>query len=79
MVLVGACHLPYDCHYISGNLRAQARIEKLKPKLAKKGIDPARLRLEWISATEGKTFQKVVQEMAEQLSGAEEGEEEKAF
>jgi heterodisulfide reductase subunit A len=67
-VLVSGCHPPGDCHYISGNLRAQARIEKLRPKLAKKGIDPARLRLEWISATEGRAFQRVVQEMAELLT-----------
>ena len=68
-VLVTGCHPPGDCHYISGNLRAQARIEKLKPKLAKQGIDPARLRLEWISATEGKNFQQVIQEMAEKIEG----------
>jgi heterodisulfide reductase subunit A2 len=68
-VLVSGCHPPGDCHYISGNLRAQARIEKLKPKLAKQGIDPARLRLEWISATEGKTFQQVIQAMAEKNAG----------
>ncbi|MFZ5452006.1 MAG: hydrogenase iron-sulfur subunit [Thermodesulfobacteriota bacterium] len=74
-VLVSGCHPPGDCHYISGNLRAQARIDKLKPKLEKKGIDPARLRLEWISATEGKAFQRVIQEMAAQLpaAGQEEG------
>jgi len=74
-VLVSGCHPPGDCHYISGNLKAQARIDKLKPKLEKKGIDPARLRLEWISATEGKAFQRVVQEMAGQLNRAEEGKE----
>ncbi|MFA4901109.1 MAG: hydrogenase iron-sulfur subunit [Desulfobaccales bacterium] len=68
-VLVSGCHPPGDCHYITGNLRAQARIEKLKPKLAKQGIDPARLRLEWISATEGKTFQQIIQAMAEQIGG----------
>jgi heterodisulfide reductase subunit A2 len=66
-VLVSGCHPPGDCHYISGNLRALARIEKLAPKLAKEGIDPARLRLEWISATEGRTFQQVITEMAEKL------------
>jgi len=66
-VLVAGCHPPGDCHYVSGNLRAQARVEKLKKKLAKKDIDPNRLRLEWISATEGKVFQKVILEMAESL------------
>lgn len=68
-VLVSGCHPPGDCHYISGNLRARERVEKLKPKLAKKGIDPDRLRLEWISATEGKLFQKVIQEMAAKFGG----------
>ena len=80
-VLVSGCHPPGDCHYITGNLRAQVRIEKLKPKLAKQGIDPARLRLEWISATEGKTFQMVIQAMAEKNAGEkakrEKGEQEK--
>jgi heterodisulfide reductase subunit A len=66
-VLVSGCHPPGDCHYVSGNLRAQERVEKLKPKLAKKGIDPSRLRLAWISATEGRAFQQVIQEMAEAL------------
>jgi len=68
-VLVSGCHPPGDCHYVAGNLRAQARIGKFAPKLAKEGIDPARLRLEWISATEGKIFQQVIQEMAEKIAG----------
>jgi heterodisulfide reductase subunit A len=66
-VLVSGCHPPGDCHYVSGNLRAQERVEKLRPKLAKKGIDPSRLRLTWISATEGRAFQQVIQEMANEL------------
>jgi heterodisulfide reductase subunit A len=66
-ILVSGCHPPGDCHYVSGNLRAQERVEKLRPKLAKKGIDPARLRLAWISATEGRAFQQVIKEMAEAI------------
>jgi heterodisulfide reductase subunit A2 len=72
-VLVSGCHPPGDCHYVAGNLRAAARVEKLKPKLEKEGIDPRRLRLEWISATEGKTFQKVIQELAAELETSEQG------
>ncbi len=68
-VLVSGCHPPGDCHYVSGNLRAQERVERLKGKLAKKGIDPDRVRLAWISATEGKIFQKVIREMAAGLEG----------
>jgi len=70
-VLVSGCHPPGDCHYISGNLRAQERVEKLWPKLAKQGIDPSRLRLEWISATEGRNFQRVIEEMAAALEAEE--------
>jgi heterodisulfide reductase subunit A len=76
-VLVSGCHPPGDCHYVSGNLRAQERVEKLRPKLAEKGIDPTRLRLAWISATEGRAFQRVVQEMAEALEGESPVEEAK--
>ncbi len=76
-VLVSGCHPPGECHYVSGNLRAQDRIEKLKKKLPDKGIDPARLRLEWISATEGKNFQQVIREMAQALE-AQRGKGEKA-
>jgi coenzyme F420-reducing hydrogenase delta subunit len=69
-VLVSGCHPPGDCHYVSGNLRAQERVEKLRPKLAKKGIDPTRLRLAWVSATEGRAFQGIIQEMAKALGEA---------
>jgi heterodisulfide reductase subunit A len=68
-VLVAGCHPPGECHYVSGNLRTQERVARLKPRLAKRGIDPARLRLAWISATEGKAFQQVIQEMAAELEG----------
>jgi heterodisulfide reductase subunit A len=70
-VLVSGCHPPGDCHYVSGNLRAQERVEKLWPKLAKKGIDRSRLRLAWVSATEGKAFQRVIEEMAAALEPEE--------
>jgi coenzyme F420-reducing hydrogenase delta subunit len=68
LVLVTGCHPPGDCHYLSGNLRAKARIEKLKTKLAAQGLDPDRLQLAWISATEGRAFQQLIQEMTEKLA-----------
>jgi heterodisulfide reductase subunit A len=68
-VLVSGCHPPGDCHYLSGNLRAQARVARVKNSLAAKGLDPERLRLEWISATEGRAFQQVIAEMAADLGG----------
>lgn len=66
-VLVAGCHLPSDCHYISGNYKAKARVMLLKKVLEDFGIEPERLRLEWISASEGDRFASVVRDMVEQL------------
>ncbi len=62
-VLVAGCHLPSDCHYISGNFKALRRITLLKRVLKEFGIEPERLRLEWISASEGEKFAQVVRDM----------------
>lgn len=51
-VLVCGCH-PGDCHYQKGNLSARRRVTGLKPFLEAVGIGSDRLRLEWISASEG--------------------------
>jgi F420-non-reducing hydrogenase iron-sulfur subunit len=66
-VLVAGCHLPSDCHYISGNFKALRRIALLKKVLPEFGIEPERLRLEWVSASEGDKFAAVVKDMVEQM------------
>jgi len=66
-VLVAGCHLPSDCHYLSGNFKAQRRINLLKNVLEQFGIEPERLRLEWISASEGDRFATVIKDMTEQI------------
>jgi F420-non-reducing hydrogenase iron-sulfur subunit len=66
-VLVAGCHLPSDCHYISGNFKAMRRINLLRRVLKDFGIKPQRLRLEWISASEGDKFAAVVRNMVEDL------------
>ena len=58
-VLIGGCH-PGDCHYIEGNHKARRRIELLRNMLGEFGIEPERLRLEWVSASEGARFAEVV-------------------
>ncbi len=68
MVLVGACHLPYDCHYISGNYKMKARMDALAPMLQKLGLSPERLRVEYVSAAEGVKFAQVVEDMTEQMN-----------
>lgn len=66
-VLVSGCHLPSDCHYLSGNFKAERRVLLLKEVLGQFGIEPERLRLEWISASEGDRFATVIKDMTEQI------------
>jgi len=66
-VLVAGCHIPTDCHYISGNFKAQRRVAIVKKLMEQLGIEPERLRLEWISAAEGDKFAKTIREMTEDL------------
>ena len=66
-VLVAGCHLPSDCHYMSGNFKALRRIKLLKKVLKDLGIEPERLRLEWVSASEGDKFAAVVKSMVQEV------------
>jgi len=65
-VFIGGCH-PGDCHYVSGNYKTRRRVVLLKKLLPQLGIEPERLRLEWISATEGQRFAQVVTEFVQEL------------
>ncbi|HEX7573000.1 MAG TPA: hydrogenase iron-sulfur subunit, partial [Bacteroidota bacterium] len=56
-----------DCHYQEGNYKTIRRIPFLKRLLQGFGIDPRRLRLEWVSASEGDRFAEVVNEMTEEI------------
>jgi heterodisulfide reductase subunit A len=67
MVLVGACHLPNDCHYISGNWKMKTRIEVLHTMLTKLGISPDRLVIAYISAAEGLLFSQRIKTMTDQM------------
>ena len=57
-VLVLGCH-PGDCHYIEGNYKTMRRIPLLKKMLKQLGIEEERVRLEWVSASEGARFAEV--------------------
>jgi len=67
MVLVAACHLPYDCHYISGNEKMKARMEALAKIFEKLGLSPERFKVEYVSAAEGVKFAGLIKEMTEQM------------
>jgi len=66
-VMVAGCH-PGDCHYMSGNYKAIRRIMLLKNMLPQLGVEPERLRLEWISASEALKFQSVVNEFIDEVT-----------
>jgi len=65
-VLVMGCH-PGDCHYIVGNLYAERKFRMLKKLLALTGLEDGRLRLEWVSASEGARFADIVREFTNQV------------
>jgi F420-non-reducing hydrogenase iron-sulfur subunit len=65
-VLVAGCHIG-DCHYITGNLQAELKINMLKKLLARTGLEVERLRLEWVSASEGGRFAELVKDFTDQL------------
>lgn len=65
-VLIGGCH-PGDCHYVEGNFKMLRRFQLLRRLLHDLGYEAPRLRLEWISASEGERVRAVINEMTEQL------------
>lgn len=65
-VMVLGCH-PGDCHYDSGNYKTRRRMMLLDNMLEQLGIERERVRLEWVSASEGNKFVSVVSEMTEKL------------
>ena len=65
-ILVAGCH-PGECHYISGNERAEERIETAKNVAEIIGIGEDRIRLEWISASEGLRFAEVIEDFIKEI------------
>ena len=61
-VIVSGCH-PGDCHYQHGNRKALRRVHLMRRLLAEFGIEPERLRLVWVSASEGDAWARIANEM----------------
>ena len=66
-VLICGCH-PGDCHYHEGNYKCLRRYHLLQKYLQQMGIHKDRLRLAWISASEGKQFAELADEMTETVT-----------
>lgn len=65
-VLIGGCH-PGDCHYMEGNYKALRRMRLLNRMLRDMGIAEDRIRLEWISASEGERVRSVIDDMVKKV------------
>jgi F420-non-reducing hydrogenase iron-sulfur subunit len=65
-VLIAGCH-PGDCHYINGNVKTIRRFKLLRNLLDEFGIEKERVRLEWVSASEGGRYASIVESMTEEI------------
>jgi len=65
-ILVAGCH-PGDCHYKEGNYHARRRFVLLKNVFDAIGMESDRLRLSWISASEGGKFADVISEFTKDI------------
>ncbi|MCK4716014.1 MAG: hydrogenase iron-sulfur subunit [Candidatus Marinimicrobia bacterium] len=65
-VLIGGCH-PGDCHYETGNYHARRRFKILTEIFATLGLPEERLRLSWISASEGPKFAQIANEFTDKI------------
>ena len=67
-IFIGGCHL-CDCHYVtSGNFNAFAMVQVCRKILEHIGVNPERLRLEWVSAGEGIRFANFMNEYSAELT-----------
>ncbi|MCD6598895.1 MAG: hydrogenase iron-sulfur subunit [Bacteroidales bacterium] len=65
-VLICGCH-PGDCHYHEGNYKCLRRYYFLKKYLTQMGMNTERMRLEWVSASEGKQFAELADDFTEKV------------
>jgi F420-non-reducing hydrogenase iron-sulfur subunit len=63
-VFVSGCH-EGDCHYLAGNYHARKRVARVKEILKNVGLEPERVEMFHVSASEGPKFAAVAREMTE--------------
>jgi len=63
-VLVLGCHIG-ECHYETGNHRTAKRLPVVQALMSFVGLEPQRLRLDWVSASEGERFARITNEFVE--------------
>ncbi len=68
-VLISGCH-PGDCHYLEGNYFARRRFVLMHKLLEHVGVDPRRVQMSWVSASEGAKFKDVVEKIVSDVKEA---------
>jgi len=66
-VIINGCH-PGDCHYSTGNFYTRRRLNLLMGMLDYLGVEKERLRVEWVSASEGVKFATVMEDFAKTIT-----------
>ncbi|MDK2989992.1 MAG: F420-non-reducing hydrogenase iron-sulfur subunit [Methanoculleus sp.] len=66
-VLVSGCHFG-DCHYLEGNYKAAKRMFLLKSVLKNIGLDDKRLRMTFVSASEGAKWGMVMEDVIKTIN-----------
>ncbi|MDD1670072.1 MAG: hydrogenase iron-sulfur subunit [Methanomicrobiales archaeon] len=66
-VLVSGCHFG-DCHYLEGNYKSAKRMFLLKSVLKDLGVEDKRLRMTFVSASEGAKWAKVVEDVVKTIN-----------
>ena len=65
-VIIVGCP-PGDCHYVSGNYKAGRNVLLLKKTLSQLGIEPERLRAEWLATSEAPKFLSSLNEFVDEV------------
>ncbi|MDR2302531.1 MAG: hydrogenase iron-sulfur subunit [Deltaproteobacteria bacterium] len=66
-VYVAGC-LEGNCHFLDGNIRAKQRVAYLQKEIQKIGVEPERLAMYNLSASQGPRFAEIVNEFSETIS-----------
>ena len=72
-VIIAGCE-EGSCHFISGNLRAKKRVDYAKELLAEIGVNPERLEMYHIAASQGPLFAQRANEFTERITALTAGD-----
>lgn len=65
-IIISGCH-PNDCHYNEGNFNARRKFIIMKKLLSQLGVELERVTFSWCSASEGKKFADLIDEVTDKI------------